>query len=84
MADLSLYTQGVLEGAAVQTAELNLIALLKPKLSVDGDAYCWLLGENIQDGVAGFGPSPYLAALDFNRAFHEPLPAANGSPTHDR
>lgn len=72
---ISGYAQGVLEGTIIEAAEVNLIAVLKPKLSIDGDQYCWLLGDNLMDGVAGFGPSPYLAALDFNKAFRAPLPS---------
>ena len=39
------------------------------KFSVDGDQWCCLLGENLQDGVAGFGDSPAKAATDFDRAW---------------
>lgn len=72
---VSGYVQGVHEAAIIEAAEVNLIAVLKPALTIDGDQYCWLLGSNLQDGVAGFGKSAYLAALDFNRAFRAELPA---------
>lgn len=49
--------------------EYKLFAMLKPKLSKDGDQWCVLYGDNIQVGVAGFGDSPYLAILDFNKSF---------------
>ena len=75
MTEISGYAKGVYEGALIEAAEVNLIAVLKPCLSLDGDQYCWLLGSNVQDGVAGFGKSRYLAALDFNRAFRAELPA---------
>lgn len=81
--DISGYAQGVLEGTIIEAAEVNLIAILKPALSLDGDQYCWLLGDNIMDGVAGFGRSPYLAALDFNRAFHEELPTKDKQSGND-
>lgn len=48
--------------------------LLKPKLSKDGDMWCCLYGEDIQEGVAGFGKSPDLASRDFDRAWYEQLP----------
>ena len=40
-------------------------------LSLDGNQYCWLFGENLQVGIAGFGDTPYLAMLDFNKAFYD-------------
>lgn len=71
---LSDYTKGVLEGTIIENAEMNLVRLFGTKLSIDGNMWCWLHGENLQDGVAGFGKSPYLAALDFNKNFHKELP----------
>ena len=35
----------------------------------DGDAWCVLLGENIQEGICGFGNTPLNAILDFNKNF---------------
>ena len=40
--------------------------IYKPKLFIDGDRWCALYGENIQDGVAGFGKSPAAAMADFD------------------
>lgn len=42
-------------------------AVFRPALSIDGDQWCALYGDNLQDGVAGFGDSPELAMQDFNR-----------------
>lgn len=50
--------------------------LLRPGLSIDGTQWCALYGENLQDGVAGFGSSPEEAFVDFDRAWAAPLPAA--------
>jgi hypothetical protein len=47
---------------------------LRPSMSIDGDQWCALYGENLQDGVAGFGKSPDLAAWDFDRAWGAHLP----------
>jgi hypothetical protein len=44
--------------------------LLKPKLSIDGDKWCALYGENLQDGIAGFGKSPSDAMHDFDKQYH--------------
>lgn len=43
--------------------------LHKPVLSLDGDEYCVLLGDNLQEGVAGFGKSPAKAFEDFDKNF---------------
>lgn len=48
---------------------------MRPKLSIDGNQWCALYGDNLQDGVAGFGESPYLAMCDFDRAWLRKLPA---------
>lgn len=48
--------------------------LYRPTLSIDGDQWCALYGEDLQNGVAGFGKSPELAMLDFNRAWWKKLP----------
>ena len=45
--------------------------LFRPKLSLDGDMWCALLGDNLQEGCAGFGKSPELAFLDFDREFYK-------------
>lgn len=41
--------------------------LYKPSLFMDGDQWCALYGENLQDGVAGFGDSPEKAMEDFDK-----------------
>ena len=40
----------------------------RPKFGVDGDQYFFLLGEDLQSGVAGFGKTPELAAQAFDDA----------------
>jgi hypothetical protein len=47
--------------------------ILKPDLSIDGNQWCALFGDNLQDGVSGFGDSPELAYLDFDRSWTEKL-----------
>lgn len=44
--------------------------IYRPSLSLDGNKWCALFGENLQSGVAGFGASPAEAYLDFDRAWH--------------
>lgn len=51
--------------------------LWKPSLFRDGNQWCALLGENIQDGVVGFGDSPDAAMWSFDEAWREKLPPTN-------
>ena len=53
--------------------------LWKPRLFRDGSQWCALLGENIQDGVVGFGDSPDAAMWAFDEAWREKLPPASGA-----
>ena len=53
--------------------------LWKPRLFRDGNQWCALLGENIQDGVVGFGDSPDAAMWAFDEAWREKLPPAPGA-----
>ena len=51
---------------AQELQRVALISSLKPTLSVDGNQWCFLYGDNLQEGVAGFGDTPNLAMMDFN------------------
>ncbi len=54
----------------------------KPRLFIDGNQWCALYGENIQDGVVGFGDTPDKAMWNFDFNWHVALPttpAANGA-----
>ena len=42
---------------------------LRPRIFIDGNQWCALYGDNIQDGVAAFGDSPELAAWAFDAAW---------------
>lgn len=55
----------------IETQEVNLFAALKPTLKRDGNRWCVLLGENLQEGVAGFGDSPHHAVMDFNENWYK-------------
>lgn len=39
----------------------------------DGDQWCVRLGENIQEGVCGFGDTPQEAITDFEHAMYKRL-----------
>ena len=47
--------------------------MMRPKLSIDGNMWCALYGEDLQNGVAGFGESPAKAFYDFDTNFYKPL-----------
>ena len=46
-------------------------AVYQPTLSLDGDKYCALYGENLMDGCAGFGDTPDLAMYDFDKNWRQ-------------
>ncbi len=53
-----------------QKQELPTGSAIPISLTKDGDQWCALVGENLQEGVAGFGPTPWAAldALNFEAA----------------
>jgi hypothetical protein len=50
-------------------------AVFRPKIYIDGDQWCALYGQNLQDGVAGFGSSPELATQEFDKNWHNNIAA---------
>lgn len=40
--------------------------LLRPRMFPDGDQWCALYGDNIQEGVCGFGDTPDQASKQFD------------------
>ena len=40
--------------------------LLRPRIFPDGNQWCALYGDNLQEGVAGFGDTPAQAAVQFD------------------
>jgi len=55
-------------------------AVLKPTLAKDGDMWCALHGDDLQVGIAGFGPTPAHAL----QAFEVAMCRENGSHIIDR
>ena len=45
--------------------------LLRPKLSLDGNAWCVLLGDNLMEGLAAFGKTPDEAMRNFDVAYYK-------------
>lgn len=54
---------------SIESSEMNLVQLLGLHPYPDGNMWCILWGEDLQNGVAGFGETPQLAVFDFNRNF---------------
>ena len=74
--DLSLshHAEMAAEAARCAAAEHERpCVLFHPKLSLDGNQRCALYGENIQDGVAGFGDSPAHAMREFDKEWLQSL-----------
>jgi len=47
--------------------------IFRPSLKVDGNQWCALYGDNLQDGVAGFGDSPANALHNFDQNWFKKL-----------
>lgn len=76
-ANLSHYAEMAAENSRMVMAEYARPSVLfKPKVFIDGNSWCALYGENLHDGVAGFGCSPDEAMLDFDLNWSTKLAAA--------
>jgi len=62
----------ICEEAAIIRAELTRPSVLfKPRLSLDGDQWCALLGDNLQEGFAAFGDTPDEAMCNFDKGWSD-------------
>lgn len=67
---VSLATQEfVLAGLEMQRPSV----VFRPRLFIDENKWCALYGDNVQDGVAGFGDSPLEAMIDFDAQWRKRL-----------
>ena len=72
--DVSFAVEGVaheFERAAYEQQRPS--AIYRPSISIDGNQWCALYGDNLQDGVAGFGDSPEAAMQDFDSQWQKKL-----------
>lgn len=58
-----------LNAAATEKRALQLIEMLKPELSKDGNQFCFIYGKMPNDCVVGFGDTVGQAMYDFNKNF---------------
>jgi hypothetical protein len=80
-ADSNLAMNAIAHAASMTQASFQMMAAAyldphvryKPKLIRDGDKWCALLGDNVQEGVAGFGTSPREAMYDFDKEWVKPI-----------
>lgn len=72
-ANLSHYAERVMYAAQEAVSEyMRPSAVYKPKITKDGNQWCALLGDNLQEGVAGFGDTPNKACYAFDAAWNTP------------
>lgn len=50
-----------------ETERMRPCVLFRPRIYLDGNMWCALYGDNLQEGVAGFGRSPAEAMTDFDK-----------------
>jgi hypothetical protein len=59
---------GIIENALTRPS-----AVYRPSLSIDGNKWCALYGEDLMHGVCGFGDTPDAAMWDFDKAWNEKI-----------
>jgi len=45
--------------------------IFRPKIYQDGNQFCCLLGENIQEGITAFGNTPDEATRNFDNCWYK-------------
>lgn len=63
------FHQAGIAAQVTEQAKLRPSVLYRPNLTKDGNRWCALYGDNIQDGCAGFGDTPSAAMLAFDTAW---------------
>lgn len=48
--------------------------LFRPTLTIDGNMYCALYGDDLMTGIAGFGDTAEAAMRDFDKNWREMKP----------
>ena len=68
VSDSSWVAQHMVESVTCQMNEqLRPSVLFQPRVFKDGDTWCCLKGENLMEGVAGFGGTPDEATRAFDK-----------------
>jgi hypothetical protein len=58
---------------ALTKSQLVFIETFNLKPYIDGNQWCILLGENVQEGIFGCGDSPVSAIINFNNQMYKSL-----------
>jgi hypothetical protein len=66
------------EASITEQARRAPHVLMRPRIFPDGNVWCALYGDNIQEGVVGFGETPEAAAGDFDLAWRQQSKAPLG------
>lgn len=76
----ALMVQATLQecACAVSGEMMRPSVLYRPSLSIDGNQWCALYGNNLQEGCAGFGDTPAKAMADFDCNWNTALAAQGG------
>jgi len=71
--DSSWVAQRMIDSINIRESEaLRPSVIFHPRLFLDGNMWCALLGDNIQEGVCGFGKSPDTAMREFDKEWYDP------------
>lgn len=71
--DISRYMSTVSQDFSAASFEMQRPSVLfRPILSKDGDSWCALYGNNLQEGFAAFGETPDKAMRAFDAAWCKP------------
>ena len=74
--DISYAVQNITQDISWACAEHRRPSVLyRPAISIDGNKWCALYGDNLQDGVAGFGDTPAEAMENFDKNWYTERPA---------
>ncbi len=69
--NLEYYVAMIFESARGTLSEYERPSVLfRPSLSIDGDQWCALYGQDLQSGVAGFGKDPEAAMRAFDAVWN--------------
>lgn len=74
--DSNLAANGIIHAVTqafneIESAFVAPSVLYRPTLSRDGNQWCVLYGEDLQQGVCGFGDSPAEAMGNFDKAWYK-------------
>lgn len=75
----SHYLASVAQDYAIAAAEAQRPSVLfRPRIAPDGNAWAAVYGDNVQEGIAGFGDSPDEAMREFDKAWYAKMEKRNG------